>query len=43
MMKDAPYEVTLSEEDMVSGVTTRSGRVDIVWCGFSIHHLKKAQ
>lgn len=43
VMKDAPYEVSLCEEDMVSGVLARPESADVIWCGFSIHHLQKKQ
>lgn len=43
VMKDAPYEVTLGEEDMVSGVKERPEGADVIWCGFSIHHLQREQ
>jgi len=43
VMKDAPYTVALSEEDMVQGVNDRPGSADVIWCGFSIHHLQKDQ
>lgn len=43
VMADAPYAVTLSEEDMRDAVLDRPQSCDIIWCGFSIHHLERAQ
>ncbi|MEP3046944.1 MAG: class I SAM-dependent methyltransferase [Roseibium sp.] len=39
-MKDVSYEITFSEEDMVAAVESRPETADMIWCGFSIHHLK---
>jgi len=41
VMSDAPYSVNLSEEDMREAVSSRPSGCDIVWCGFSIHHLER--
>lgn len=41
-LKNAPFKVSLSEEDMLSGIQNRPLSADMVWCGFSIHHLKSA-
>ena len=43
VMQDVSYDVTLSEEDMVSGALARPDSADVVWCGFSVHHLKRPQ
>ncbi|MBO6891793.1 MAG: class I SAM-dependent methyltransferase [Roseibium sp.] len=43
VMKDVPYEIDLCEEDMVSGVKHRLEGADVIWCGFSIHHLQRPQ
>lgn len=40
IMKDVPYEMTHFEEDMVTAIENRPGSADMIWCGFSIHHLK---
>lgn len=42
-LKDVPYEVDLDEEDMVSGVARRTEVADMIWCGYSIHHLQSAE
>lgn len=43
VMSDVPYSVHLSEEDMRDAVLARPGSCDIIWCGFSIHHLPRDQ
>ncbi len=43
ILKDVPYEVDLGEEDMVEGIARRPSSADMIWCGFSIHHLQKEQ
>jgi len=42
-MRDGADEIQVSEEDMVSGVRDRPEAADVIWCGFSIHHLQRAQ
>jgi len=42
-LKDVPYEVDLDEEDMVSGAARRTEAADMIWCGYSIHHLQSAE
>ncbi|WP_428687259.1 class I SAM-dependent methyltransferase [Roseibium sp.] len=43
IMKEVPYEVDLDEEDMVAGIARRPESADMIWCGFSIHHLRTDQ
>lgn len=43
VMSNVPYKVTLEEEDMRDAVLKRPACCDIIWCGFSIHHLQRAQ
>ncbi|MCK7613366.1 class I SAM-dependent methyltransferase [Roseibium sediminicola] len=43
VMAEVPFAVTLSEEDMRDAVLARPQSCDIIWCGFSIHHLDRAQ
>lgn len=43
VMKDVPYDVDLAEEEMVAGITARANSADMIWCGFSIHHLQAKQ
>ncbi|MEE4014059.1 class I SAM-dependent methyltransferase [Roseibium sp. FZY0029] len=43
VMKDVPYEVELAEEDMVEGILRRQTSANFIWCGYSIHHLQRAQ
>ena len=41
VMTDAPYTVSLSEVDMRVAVQERPQSCDVIWCGFSIHHLAR--
>ena len=43
VMKDVPYDVELAEEDMVEGILSRPASANFIWCGYSIHHLQRAQ
>ncbi len=43
VMKDVPYDVELAEEDMVEGIVSRPASANFIWCGYSIHHLQRAQ
>jgi len=42
VMSDVSYAVRLSEEDMCDAVLERPQASDIIWCGFSLHHLPRA-
>lgn len=42
-LRDAPFQVDLRQEDMVQAVAQRQANADLVWCGFSIHHLATPQ
>ncbi|WP_269584347.1 class I SAM-dependent methyltransferase [Roseibium sp. Sym1] len=41
VMAGVSYAVTLSEEDIHDAVLQRPQSCDIIWCGFSIHHLRR--